>query len=171
MKNTRSISLIVAIAACLASWLYVTYGDFDPRLAASVSAIVAVTAFFYSGKSPIQFMEGKKPRIVWMPKYRALCKPSPDIINTEDPARAITLLLSGKGFVCERQTPLALHFIRGYAKGDFSVELARVNLTVTLPITEETEMLVEAGWIAAFDTGDLWQLTQEIKSLIENGNE
>ena len=79
----------------------------------------------------------------------------------------MVLRLTDLGFSCDRQTPLALHLTRGHAKGDFSVELAKINLTVSLPLEAETELLVEADWLVAFDTGDLWQLTSEIKAIVE----
>jgi len=167
MTRSGNTSVALAAGACFAVWAFVTYGGIDPRFWATVFAGVAVVAYFYTRKAATD-LPGKRPRLAWMPKYRCRCEPSASVLSSPDPARALVLRLGELGFVCERQTPLALHFSRGHAQGDFSVELAKLDVTVSLPIESSTELLVEAGWVAAFDTGDLWQLTTELKALVES---
>jgi hypothetical protein len=41
------------------------------------------------------------------------------------------------------------------------------TIATAIPIGAATELRGEADWVVAFDTGDLWQLTTELKSLVE----
>lgn len=166
-EENRSKEVFAGLAAmcCLSAWGLMTYADIDPRLLATMFAVVGVVAYFYSRKSATDLPD-KRPSIAWMPKYRSRCTLSEAIRSSSDPARALVIRLGEAGFSCERQTPLALHFTRGHARGDFSVEIAKINLVVSLPIETEVDLIVEAGWLVAFDTGDLWQLTKELTALV-----
>jgi len=166
MNNPKRASTALAAVTCLSAWGVMTYASIDPRLVATVLGIVAVAAYFYHQQSARELPE-KRPRFAWMPKYRCHCTVPDSMRSSSDPARALVLRLTDRGFACDRQTPVALHLTRGHAKGDFSVELAKINLTFSLPIEVQTELVVEADWVAAFDTGDLWQLTTELKALVE----
>ena len=57
--------------------------------------------------------------------------------------------------------------MRGHILGDFSIKLAKVNLLVTEPKSGFVEFAIEAGWVAAFDTGDFWQFLTELKAKVE----
>jgi hypothetical protein len=46
--------------------------------------------------------------------------------------------------------------------------LAKVVIYLRKIANNEHEVTVQAGWIAAFDTGDHWKFTKELTDKIEN---
>ncbi|MEL6107516.1 MAG: hypothetical protein AAFU85_15860, partial [Planctomycetota bacterium] len=67
------------------------------------------------------------------------------------------------GFSIEQEKGESIKFTRGHPKGDFVIELAKVDVTVTFRDGEFANVLVEYGWVCLFDTGDLWRFASELK--------
>jgi hypothetical protein len=70
-------------------------------------------------------------------------------------------------FTYDRHTLRDVHFTRGYNKGDFSIEIVKLNVLFPLPLTAETEFRIELGWTGGFDTGDLWLFANKLRDHIE----
>ncbi len=80
---------------------------------------------------------------------------------------ALLYRLNQLGFVEMGRDIDQIRFTRGSILGDFSVQIAKVDLTFRLPLDTETVLQVEYGAFAAFDTGDLWKFTTELKDRLE----
>ena len=90
------------------------------------------------------------------------------LLGSSDPPAALGERLRNFGFRVDKRTENVLRFTRRSALGDFSIKIAKVNLTFAMPLTADTEVLVEYGSFAAFDTGDLWTFTSELKAGLES---
>lgn len=167
MLDRQNLSLLAPAAVCLAMWGGMVYADVDARLQSLLLGGVAAIAFAYQ-QTRLKSLPPQEPRLAWFPKYRCRCQLAESIRTSADPLREIALRLELLGFECDRQTPLALHFTRGQAHGDFHVRLAKLNVAVTVPAAGEVELTVKADWLVAFDTGDLWRQTDELKRTLES---
>lgn len=105
----------------------------------------------------------EKPFISFFPKYKTAVRLAVAILDASDPVSALTDRLGEWGFKQQKSTKEWMVFSRGHILGDFSVKIAKVDIKVGLPLSENVPLIVEAGWIAGFDTGDLWLFTSEIK--------
>ena len=85
---------------------------------------------------------------------------APDGIGHRD---RISRRLGDIGFTIQQETSQSIQFTRGHAKGDFAIELAKVDVTVSLPLETEATVIVEYGWVCLFDTGDLWEFAKELQ--------
>lgn len=110
---------------------------------------------------PHRLVGPKKPRLALYPKYR---KRLPHNLSEEE----VQSTMSGLGFKPERHTDTMVMFTRGSIFGDFSIRLAKILVKVHKRNVDEYELTVEAGWLVAFDTGDLWTLTTELSDKLEN---
>ncbi|PQO40213.1 hypothetical protein [Blastopirellula marina] len=166
MLDRKNLSLLAPAAICLAMWGGMVYANIDARLQSLLLGSVAAIAFAYQ-QAKLKPLPLRAPRLAWFPKYRCRCQLAESIRTSAEPLREIALRLEPLGFECDRQTPLALHFTRGQAQGDFHIRLAKLSVTVTIPAEGEVELTVKADWLVAFDTGDLWRQTDELKRTLE----
>lgn len=111
---------------------------------------------------PFREAGNTKPSLALFPKYRKLVQHS--LSGTE-----LEQKLSEFGFRKTKQKDSVSHFTRGSVLGDFSINLSKVNVALREVAPNEHELTVQAGWVAAFDTGDHWQFTTELASKLENG--
>ena len=110
---------------------------------------------------PYRKAGARKPFIAFFPKYKKTVKHS----LTD---RELEFMMSGLGFKSSRKTDDILTFRRGSVIGDISIKLAKINVAMCKIMPSEHEITVEAGWVAAFDTGDHWQFITELGEKIEN---
>jgi hypothetical protein len=110
---------------------------------------------------PCRDLGTKKPFIAFLPKYKSNVKHS--LSNAELEER-----LAGFGFKKIKEGESFQKFTRGSVLGDISIKLAKVNVGLRKINENEHEMTVQAGWIAAFDTGDYWEFTKELSENIAN---
>ena len=109
----------------------------------------------------------KKPIISFLPKYKAQVKLPSSILNAEKPEKELEKILSKFGFTKKSQNGEIIKYTRGHILGDISIKLIKVNLLVSTPKNESTNISLEAGWVVAFDTGDFWKFLTELKEKIE----
>jgi hypothetical protein len=111
----------------------------------------------------------RRPRVQWFPKYRATIAIPAALLGAEDSGAALGDQLGTLGFVVQERNDQVLSFKRGSVLGDFSTKLTKVDLIFSLPLSSETGLVVEYGTtLVAFDTGDLWALTAELKEMLES---
>ena len=127
---------------------------------------VAVFLCAYKLGAPVRFPT-VKPRFCVLPKYDVRIIPPSYLIEAADPTAELARVLKPLGFAQSRKTDKFSEFSRGSLLGDFSVEIAKVNLTFSLPIISDLHCRAVYGSFAAFDTGDLWTLCSELKNKIE----
>lgn len=111
-----------------------------------------------------------KPFISFFPKYRTKVMLPSSVVKAESPEKVLEQILSEFGFGKKSQGVVFAKYSRGHILGDFSIKLARVNLLVTSPDSDSVELSIEAGWVIAFDTGDLWKFLTELKEKLEKEN-
>ena len=129
---------------------------------AIVAAVVAVIFLTVGYKvAPFRDAEGSKPLFVFLPKYRKLVTRSKSNAELENE-------LSRFGFDKVKQDESVSYFTRGSVLGDFSINLARVNVALREINPNQHELTVQAGWVAAFDTGDHWQFITELGRELED---
>ncbi|MGF1579639.1 MAG: hypothetical protein ACFCD0_09775 [Gemmataceae bacterium] len=140
-----------------------------PYIVTTVLVIVAViftVALGYKLRWP-STLPPTKPFISWFPKYRTVVVLTPVVVENQEPEMALLYRLNQLGFVEMGRDIDQIRFTRGSILGDFSVQIAKVDLTFRLPLDTETVLQVEYGAFAAFDTGDLWKFTTELKDRLE----
>jgi hypothetical protein len=73
------------------------------------------------------------------------------------------------GFREVRRDTENIEFSRGSALGDFSIKIAKLVATASLPLSNPPQLKVKYGvaFGCAFDTGDLWKFCQELTEKIE----
>ena len=109
-----------------------------------------------------------KPIISFLPKYKSKVKLPTSVTGSENPLGELEKILEKYGFKKKAQRGPLVKFTRGHILGDISIKLAKVNILVTNPVSDVTELFIEAGWVVAFDTGDFWIFLTELKDKIEN---
>ena len=125
-------------------------------------AIVAATLFYKF--MPFGELSAARPKFSLLPKYRTLIdwdSPAPDAI-------AIEQKFSECGFRLVQSDDRTMHYQRGHLFGDFSVKLMKLKCTITIPENSSSTLTVEAGWMIAFDTGDLWTFTSELREKLQS---
>jgi len=110
---------------------------------------------------PCRDLGAKKPFIAFFPKYKKNVKHS--LSNAE-----LEKKLADFGFKKVKESESFQKFTRGSVLGDISIKLAKVNVGLRKIAENEHEITVQAGWVAAFDTGDHWKFTKELSEKIEN---
>ena len=124
-----------------------------------VAALVILTAVYKL--LPYRSLGENKPVIAFLPKYKKNVKHS--LTNSE-----LEEKLASFGFKKVRGNESFSKFTRGSVLGDISIKLAKVGVNIRKIADNEHEVTVQAGWIAAFDTGDHWKFTKELTEKIEN---
>lgn len=129
-----------------------------------IIAVVAVVALTMSYKLvPYRQLSGKKPTLAIFPKYRTEVNwASSDLTLME-----IEKKLEESGFRKSKAENEVTFFQRGHLLGDFSVKLMKVKCGISTPRRNMSTLTLEAGWVAAFDTGDFWTFLTELKQELE----
>ena len=129
---------------------------------AIISAVVGVAVMTVSYKlAPYREANGNRPLFVLLPKYRKLIQHTKSSEELEGE-------LSRFGFNKVRQADDVTYYTRGSVLGDFSINLAKVNVALREVAPHQHELTVQAGWVAAFDTGDHWQFITELGRELED---
>ncbi len=129
-----------------------------------IAVIIVVVIFTLMYKMiPARPLKTKKPYFVLLPKFKTDVTLADRIINTNNPLATLSEELSKFGFTPSMQDESWATYSRGHILGDFSVNITKVNIKVAQPISNPISIFVEYGWVAAFDTGDLWRFTTELK--------
>jgi len=110
---------------------------------------------------PFRKAEGKKPSLAFFPKYKKRIKHSLSRSELEEK-------LSSFGFKKVKDEKTLIKFARGSVLGDISIKLAKINVALKEISEHEHEITIQAGWIAAIDTGDHWQFINELSNKIES---
>ena len=139
----------------------------DINLIIFVAVTLAVITTLYK-ITPHRSLGEKKPFISFFPKFKTNVKLPSALLESENPEKELETSLSDYGFIKKTKNDSITKYSRGHILGDFSIKLAKVNLLVTEPNSGCVEISIEAGWVAAFDTGDFWKFLTELKSKIEN---
>ena len=129
----------------------------------SVVIILVILTLLYK-LMPFREMGKNKPGFALFPKYKTTISLSSSNNQNTD---YITQKLAELGFKVTSSKDGVTSYSRGSIMGDLSVKIAKVNLTFSMSSNSEGILTVGAGWIAAFDTGDHWQLLSEIKDRVE----
>jgi hypothetical protein len=124
-----------------------------------VIALVVLTIIYKL--LPYRCLGENKPVIALLPKYKKNVKHS--LTDTE-----LEAMLASFGFKKVYEKESISKFTRGSVLGDISIKLAKVVIYLRKIANNEHEVTVQAGWIAAFDTGDHWKFTKELTDKIEN---
>ncbi|MCA9122725.1 MAG: hypothetical protein H6822_20615 [Planctomycetaceae bacterium] len=156
----------IAGLGCLACISFLASSNLDPRIKAGFTALIALMTYVYRRKS-WQRLPAKKPSLACFPKYIVPCNLPNSVFATADPRVALEDRLAEMGFAYDRHTLREVAFTRGYSKGDFSIEIVKLNVTFPLPLVAETEFKIEFGWTGGFDTGDLWLFATTLRTHLE----
>ena len=109
---------------------------------------------------PFREAVGRKPLFSLLPKYKMTVHHS---LTNE----ALEAELARFGFKKKKGRGDASCFSRGSVLGDFSINLAKVDVSLHEIAPGEHELTVQSGWMAAFDTGDHWQFITELAQKLE----
>ena len=101
-------------------------------------------------RAPFRNHKPPKPTFVWFPKYETTFQSAPEAIRES---------LCSLGFESHESDHNA--FTRGKWYGDFSLRLTRLKAEID---PEQRAIRLSAPRMILFDTGDMWQLTQDIVS-------
>lgn len=129
----------------------------------TIAVVLAVCAFIYKGL-PFRSVGESKPAFCLFPKYEVtICwrEPQPEMASME-------AMLSKYGFTAVSIDDRKAVFDRGKLLGDFSVKLLKLRCVVEAPKDGESRLTLQARWMIAFDTGDLWRFTTELKQKLES---
>lgn len=110
---------------------------------------------------PYREMGSKKPFFALFPKYKKTIPSTTSDLNIEQ-------LLNGLGFKKVKQDDSSSKYTRGSMLGDISIKLAKIDVYLKTISSTEKEVAVQAGWVAAFDTGDHWQFLNELSQKLED---
>jgi len=126
-------------------------------------AVLIALKVAYRAKSFVP-LPTAKPGFVWLPKYTVSLP-----MQTGDHEAELAARLGSHGFSQRRLRDHRIEFTRGSALGDFSIKIAKVVATTSLPASNPAQLKVEYGVLfgCAFDTGDLWQFCRELTDKIE----
>jgi hypothetical protein len=127
--------------------------------------LTSVFRYFYRRRNPSP-LEPEKPRFKWMPKYTVPVRLPDPILAAEKPSDELERRLSALGFTLSHWTREQVFFSRGKTWGDFSMKYIRLRLAFPFPLAAESEMRVEVADVCLFDTGDLWQLSHQLRDLL-----
>ena len=134
-----------------------------------ISIVMTVIIFTLMYKRiPAKPLKTRKPVVCLLPKFKTTITLTDQIINADNLIAVLSKELSKLGFNLSGQNEFWITYSRGHILADFSVDVAKVNIKVTQPISNPISIIVEYGWVAAFDTGDLWTFTTELKRKLSN---
>ena len=131
----------------------------EVAILAAVIAVIFLTVGYRV--APFREADGSKPLFVFLPKYKKLVTHSKSNAELENE-------LSRFGFEKVREDDAITYFTRGSVLGDFSINLAKVDVALREITPNQHELTVQAGWVAAFDTGDHWQFITELGRELED---
>lgn len=127
-----------------------------------IFAVVIVCITFIYKLMPFRDLAHTKPALTLFPKYRTTLQLSDEL---SDDAK-LEDRFSQLGFTLRKTDENKRIFYRGSLLGDFSVKILKLKCAVvTSP--DSTSLTIEAGWMIAFDTGDLWTFTSELKQKLQ----
>lgn len=130
------------------------------KIVVLVTAIILVVATFSYRLLPFRMAGERRPYLVFFPKYKKL-------ISSCASDQSLADKLAQYGFVQNKQSGATINFTRGSVLGDLSIELSKVDVGITRVNEKEIEITVQAGWVAAFDTGDHWRLITRLAEEIQ----
>ena len=125
-----------------------------------VVIVLAVFTVLYK-LIPYRSVGEKKPFFAPLPKYQK-------IIDTKKSNEDIHSQLKEFGFSQVSASGNITKYKRGSVIGDFSIKLAKLNVSVVRVSDTSVKLTVEAGWFVAFDTGDFWMFLSELSQKIGN---
>lgn len=112
---------------------------------------------------PHRIASHKKPVFSLLPKYKT------EFHTTKDD-KEIEERLTGFGFRNTGTIRNASTYTRGSVLGDFSINLAKVNIRFEKIASNKAVLCIEAGWIVLFDTGDFWTFIKELSEKLEDAS-
>lgn len=110
-----------------------------------IVVFITVLSLIYRIK-PHQTLPDEKPQIAFLPKYAFQIDPDTAIAN-----------LKAAGFTKHEGTDT---YVRGYFLGDFSANVARLNIVLKDNMAHIHSPLM----VILFDTGDLWKIAKDIQA-------
>lgn len=133
--------------------------DMEIKLIIAAAIVVAITILYKI--LPFRSAGSTKPFVAFLPKYKKVL----DIALPDD---VIEEKLSIHGFKRIGDSNGVMTFSRGSVIGDISIKLAKVKIGVKNLSNAKLEVTIQAGWVAAFDTGDHWKFIMELCKQLEN---
>jgi hypothetical protein len=132
------------------------------RLIVIVSVVVAAFLVAYRLK-PFSELSVRRPMLSVLPKYLVSIRIPTAVILSQNPSESLEEMLSSLDFKLEETTASEIRFTRGSVLGEFSFKVAKVRVSAPFPLLSETQMQIEYGAFAAFDTGHLWKFCRELQ--------
>ncbi len=120
---------------------------------AAVILLILITAAYKL--IPFREAGNKKPLLAVFPKYKKR-------ITHTLTKQQIEQRLSEYGFKKIKETESDIKFSRGSILGDISIKLTKVDVGLQIISQNELEVTVQAGGLAAVDTGDHWLFITEL---------
>ena len=133
----------------------------------SEDAMTSLVRAIYRKRRPCS-LEARKPRLKWFPKYEISIQLPRKVVKSDTPEEELEKILAESGFKIDCWTRESIQLTRGKSWGDFSAKLVKLRLTLPLPLKESSSMKLEAADVCLFDTGDLWELTNELAQRISD---
>lgn len=130
-------------------------------------AVFIVLCFFLYRKIPFRRFTSKRPFLIFFPKYLLKNIKVNSVDTPLGKLEHITSKLTEISFELKTNSPSKLFFSRGHFLGDFSTDIAKLDVYVDTDNHGELNISIEYGQFALFDTGDLWKITKKIHDLIE----
>lgn len=124
--------------------------------------LTSVFRYLYRRRDPSP-LEPEKPRFKWLPKYSVPVRLPDSVLHAKAPSDELERRLAALGFKLSHWTREQVFFARGKSWGDFSMKYIRVRIVFPFPLVAESEMRVEVADVCLFDTGDLWQLSHQVR--------
>ncbi len=120
---------------------------------AAIAVIILITVLYKL--IPFRETGERKPHLAILPKYK---KRITHALSRQQIEQKLTEL----GFKKLDENDSTLKFSRGSILGDISIKLTRVDVGLQIISSSELEVTVQAGWLAAVDTGDHWSFITEL---------
>ena len=122
--------------------------------------------FLYRRRSPSR-LSRRRPRLKWLPKYRAKVALPDEILQAKEPDRVLEERMGDLGFELDSWTRDAIRFTRGKSWGDFSVKLIKLQASIPLPLQRKSSLKLEVAGVCLFDTGDTWDVCRDLVERVE----
>jgi hypothetical protein len=132
--------------------------------------ITKLFGIVYRRRKPTE-LSSEKPRVSFFPRYQFEALIANSVLNSDDPHGSLEKLLQSQGFQLEKWTREKVYFTRGKDWGDFSIKISKVSVEFALPLAPQSAVVIGYGKFALFDTGDLWEAANRIKSELANSME
>jgi hypothetical protein len=138
--------------------------SFDQLIVVVLAVLVAFLVAYRL--KPFLELSVARPALSILPKYLVSVHIPESVILSQTPSESLESMFCGLDFKLEKTTASEIRLVRGSVLGDFSLKIAKVRLSAPLPLLPETELQVEYGAFAAFDTGDLWTFCRELQEKV-----